>query len=112
MVISSCIQEYYGFSQQLYRLDLYANSDSPVATIEDFNESVQYYISYRYGTCSALPINATSASAVRDSNGTFHLQGLKDHLQWQDQYNYTYKGISQVRDVDTESWISVRNNQP
>jgi len=40
------------------------------------------------------------------------LQGFKDHLQRQDQYNYTYEGFSRVRDVDTESWISLRNNQP
>ena len=73
---------------------------------------MQYAIDSRFGTCSTGPINASSAAAVRDANGTFHLQGLKDHFSRQDQYNYTYEGLSRVRGVDTESWISLRNSQP
>ena len=57
------------------------------------------------------PINATNSIAVAtDSDGTFHLEGIKEHFLRQDEYVYTYEGISQVRDVDTESWISIRDN--
>jgi len=59
-----------------------------------------------------LPINATDSTAVAtDFEGKFHLEGIKEHFLRQDLYTYTYEGISQVRDVDTESWISLRNNE-
>jgi len=57
------------------------------------------------------PINATnSIAAAANSNGTFHLEGIKEHFLRQDENVYTYEGISQVRDVDTESWISMLDN--
>ena len=40
-----------------------------------------------------------------------HLQAVKNHFQRQDEYNYTYEGVSQVRRVDTESWISLRDRE-
>jgi len=59
------------------------------------------------------PINATDSTALAtDSDGRYHLEGIKEHFLRQDQFMYTYEGISQVRDVDTESWISQRNNEP
>ena len=87
---------------------VYINS---FAIIEDFNEGVQYFVNYHHGNCTVNPINASSTSTVVDSNGRFHLQGLKDHFYRQDQFNYSYEGFSQVRDVDTESWLSLRDNQ-
>ena len=40
-----------------------------------------------------------------------HLQAIKNHFQRQDEYDYTYEGVSQVRRVDTESWISLRDSE-
>ena len=106
------LQEHYGYSLQLYRLDYDSSFFNSTAVIEDFNEGVQYNINYRYGSCSVLPINATDSTAVAtDSDGRYNLDGIKEHFLRQDQYTYTYEGISQVRDVDTESWISLRNNE-
>ena len=103
---------HYAYSLQLYRFDFDTSFFNSSARIEDFNEGVQYNINYRYGSCTVQPINATDSTAVAtDSDGTFHLEGIKEHFLRQDQYVYTYEGISQVRDVDTESWISSRTNE-
>ena len=40
-----------------------------------------------------------------------HLQSIKNHFLRQDEYNYTYEGVSQVRRVDAESWISQRDRE-
>ena len=49
-------------------------------------------------------------------NGTLHLEGLKRHFLRQNDSAYSYEGVSQLRGVDTESWITfldreVFNNQ-
>ena len=95
----------------MYRVDYATGYFNSSTIIEDFNEGVQYLINYRYGTCVVNPINASSTSAVTYSNGSIYLEGLKKHFFRQNQYNYTYEGFSQVRDVDTESWISLRDNE-
>ena len=104
------VQVYYIYSQQLYRIDISAGFPNSTILIEDFNEGVQYYINRRYGTCSIAPINATYSSAVSVfPKGTLHLENLKEHFLREDDYNYTYEGVSRLRGVDTESWISLRD---
>ena len=80
--------------------------------IEDFNEGVQYVINSRYGYCSISPISVINGTAVtEDPDGTLHLQGLKEHFLIRNESDYTYEGVSRLRDVDTESWISLRDRQ-
>lgn len=107
-----CLQAYYIYSQQLYRIDINLGFPNATTLIEDFNEGVQYYINSRYGSCSIAPINTVNSTVVaEDADGTLHLEGLKEHFLRRDASNYSYEGVSQLRDVDTESWISLRNNQ-
>ena len=44
-------------------------------------------------------------------DGRLHLEGIKKHFLREDDDNYTYEGVSNVRDVDTESWISLIDHQ-
>ena len=105
-------QAYYIYSQQLYRIDLNLGFPNATTLIEDFNEGVQYYINSRYGSCSIAPITAVNSTAVaEDPDGTLHLEGLKEHFLRRNASDYSYEGVSQLRDVDTESWISLRSNQ-
>ena len=39
------------------------------------------------------------------------MQTITNHFQRQAEYNYTYEGLSKVRRVDTESWISLRDRE-
>ena len=106
------MQAYYIQSQQLYRIDFNIGFRNATTLIEDFNEGVQYYINSRYGSCSMAPITALNSTAVaEDTDGTLHLEGLKEHFLRRDTSDYSYEGVSQLRDVDTESWISLRSNQ-
>ena len=106
------MQAYYIQSQQLFRIDLNIGFPNATIFIEDFNEGVQYYINSRYGSCSIAPITAVNSTAVaEDADGTLHLEGLKEHFLRRNASEYSYEGVSQLRDVDTESWISLRSNQ-
>ena len=106
------VQEYYFYSQQLYRLDTNFGFRNASILIEDFNEGVQYFINNRYGSCSISPVNVTYSSAVAMySNGTLHLEGLREHFIRENDSSYVYEGVSQLRDVDTESWISLIDRQ-
>ena len=102
------VQVYYTYSQQLYRIDISTGFPNATVLIEDFNEGVQYYINNRYGSCSISPINTTYSSAVAMyPNGTLHLEGLREHFIRENDSSYVYEGVSRLRDVDTESWISL-----
>lgn len=105
-------REYYSNSQQLYRLDFDQSFTNSTVIIEDFDEGVQYRINGRYGSCNIISINSTnSIYAEVGDDGMVHLQSIKNHFLRQDEYNYTYEGVSQVRKVDAESWISQRDRE-
>ena len=94
----------------MYRIDLNIGFPNATTLIEDFNEGVQYYINSRYGSCSIGPISIDNSTAVaEDPDGTLHLQGLKEHFLSRNASDYSYEGMSRLRDVDTESWISLRD---
>ena len=106
------IQEYYIYSQQLYRVDINTGFPSATVLIEDFNEGVQYFINNRYGSCSISPINTTYSVAVgMYPNGTLRLQRLRERYKRENDSSYVYEGVSRLRDVDTESWISLIDRQ-
>lgn len=105
-------QVYYAYTQQLYRIDISAGFPNATVLIEDFNEGVQYFINSRYGSCSISPINATYSTAVAmDPDGSLHLESLKAHFLRLNESSYSYEGVSRFRNVDTESWISLRKNE-
>ena len=73
---------------------------------------MRYNINSRYGSCTIVSINAINSAASEVGNdGAVHLQSIKNHFLRQEGYNYTYEGISRVRNVDTESWISLRDRE-
>ena len=103
---------YYILSQNLYRIDLNIGFPNVTILIEDFSDGVQYYINRRYGTCSISPISVANSTAVaEDPDGTLHLEGLREHFLRRNESSYSYEGVSRVRDVDAESWISLRDYQ-
>ena len=80
--------------------------------IEDFNEGVQYLINDRYGSCSISPVSVANSPAVAVAvypDGTLHLEGLKEHFLRRNDSSYSYEGVSRLHDVDTESWITLRD---
>jgi len=96
----------------LYRIDFNIGFPNSTILIEDFNEGVQYYINDRYGSCFITPINAINSTGVTvDPDGTLHLETIKEHFLRVNDSSYVYEGVSRLRDVDTESWISLRDYQ-
>ena len=96
----------------MYRIDINTGFPNASVLIEDFNEGVQYYINNHYGSCDISPINATYSTAVAMyPNGTLHLEGLREHFLRENASSYVYEGVSRLRDVDTESWITLIDRQ-
>ena len=112
IIFTICVQVYYIYSQQLYRMDINTGFPNASVLIEDFNEGVQYFINNRYGSCDISPIDANYSTAVAMyPNGTLHLEGLRQHFARENDSSYVYEGVSRLRDVDTESWISLIDRQ-
>jgi len=95
----------------LYRVDFNIGFPNSTILIEDFNEGFRYYINDHYGSCSIAPINATYSTAVAVDDRILHLETIKEHFLHVNESSYVYEGVSRLRDVDTESWISLRNYQ-
>ena len=111
IIFAICVQLYYIYSQQLYRIDINTGFPNASVLIEDFNEGVEYFINNRYGSCDISPITNYSAAIAMYPNGTLHLEGLREHFLRENDSSYVYEGVSQLRDVDTESWISLIDHQ-
>ena len=83
--------------------------------IYDFNNEVQYVIRRQFSNCTVVPITATTPVTARffsdvDESGRPHLRSPSDFL-FLNQYNYSYEGVTNVRGVDVDSWLSIRDFQ-
>lgn len=107
------LQEFYDFSHQLFRVDINPNGSEPISVIQDFNNKVQYIIFKQYTNCSITPITITSplTTYLVSDNGVPHLRSLSGLLLQNEQFNYSYEGITNVRGVDVDSWVSIRDFQ-
>ncbi|XP_045160097.2 uncharacterized protein LOC123525262 isoform X2 [Mercenaria mercenaria] len=87
----------------------------PITEIHDYKTGVRYVIDKSYGNCTttALPSNLMDASlniTASKYNGSFVIN-MKNplqlfHLNW----NYTYIGQNQVRDILCDTYVAVAQN--
>ena len=103
---------------QLFRVDFYGRGregrpDAPYTIIHDFNLETQYVINRQLRNCSVTaikPDNQLFDSVVMD--GWARLASPRDLLLLTNEFNYSYEGVSTVRGVEVESWISYREFEP
>ena len=111
----SLLQEYYDLKLQLFRADYYSDGDSesglpeaPYTLIHDFNLETQYIINRQLRNCSISAIKPEQGFDRVVEDGMARLASPRDLLLLTNEFNYSYEGISNVRGVDVESWISYR----
>ena len=111
----SLLQEYYDLKLQLFRADYYSDGDSesglpeaPYTLIHDFNLETQYIINRQLRNCSISAIKPERGFDRVVEDGMARLASPRDLLLLTNEFNYSYEGISNVRGVDVESWISYR----
>jgi len=111
------LQEYYHLTHKLFRLDTYydgsrGGSAGPVTVVHDFNTMTEYIINRHTSTCmpSALGNGSVlSFDVIQDEDQGTRLFSPRDLFFLQDTFNYTYEGVTNMRGVPVDSWLSVRD---
>ena len=83
-----------------------------MSIIHDLSTSVQYTIYNRLTDCTAHSLEDYAPylfDVTIDDEGTFQLVSPNDFFLLGSEFNYSYEGVSNIRGVDVDSWISVRN---
>ena len=107
------IQEFYDLEAQLFRADYYSDGQfylptGPFTYIQDFNLETQYTINRQLQNCSINPIKPEKSFDAVVEDGVARLASPSDYLLLSNEFNYSYEGVSTVRGVEVESWISYR----
>lgn len=105
------MQEFYDYERELLRIDFY-NIDGPNTIVHDFNEGVQFLIVQNTNKCTVSSLaNATGGLGfdVDLSSGTPHIASPNTLLLLNNMFNYSYEGVTTVRGIPADSWISLRD---
>ena len=112
------LQEFYDLPHKLFRIDVYNRGDrrgrvpGPTSIIHDFNTSMQYVISNQIINCSAQPLSQASPfffDITTDDSDTLQLVSPNNFFFLGSEFNYSYEGVSNIRGVDVDSWVSVQD---
>ena len=111
------VQEFYDLPNKLYRIDVYSRGGGGFAPgqtsiIHDFDSSVQYVVGTQVLNCTAQPLSQYApyfpdVSLSDDDN--LQLVSPNNFFFLGNEFNYSYEGVSNVRGVDVDSWVSVRD---
>ena len=108
------MQEFYDLDTQLMRYDFYyrgqlGGSPAPLSIIHDFNLETQYIINKQYNNCSVSAITPDSPFFdITVTDGMPRLSSPSELFLLSNEFNYSYEGVSTIRGVDVDSWISYR----
>ena len=104
-------QEFYDLDFKLFRIDYYVEAQSGLPAgaysfIHDFNLKTQYIINRQYGNCSIKPIEPQAGFDTVVKDGIARSASPSEVLLLSNQFSYAYEGVSTVRGVEVDSWIS------
>ena len=114
-------QEVYDIQNNLFRIDFYNSGrgrgrdlgpPGPVSIIHDFDTATQYFIGTQILNCTATPLSVSAPyffDVTTDNSGTLQLVSPNNFFFLGNEFNYSYEGVSNVRGVDVDSWVSVRD---
>ena len=110
------LQEFYDLPHNLFRIDVHyggqrGGSPGPISIIHDFSTSVQYVVNNEVLECSAQSLDNASPyfyDIATDEDGV-QLVSPNNFFFLGSEFNYSYEGVSNIRGVDVDSWVSVRD---
>ena len=105
------VQEFY--DALLFRLDVRYNN-TLYSIIHDFDLSVEYIIDRHGSHCYVQPLTNASFlyDMARGTNGTFQLRSPTDFFRLGTGYNFSYEGVTSIRGIEADAWISIRDSFP
>lgn len=114
--LQKILQEFYDFKHRLFRLDGYydgaAGGDAgPFRVIHDFSTSVAYIQNLHTGNCSVSSLSDTIlfGDITSDSDGNLDIISPNQFFFLNNEFSYSYEGVSTVRGVMVDSWITSRS---
>ncbi|XP_060599748.1 uncharacterized protein LOC132753325 [Ruditapes philippinarum] len=114
----SRIKEYFDFDLNLVRYDYDPIGPEkkfgslPLTQVHDFSTGVAYVIDQLRGNCTATPISGTGFD-VRNANDPSHVRiRTSKEFFYFDKASYMYEGRRVVRGINSDVWISQRNDWP
>lgn len=101
---------------KLFRVDAYydgsmGGTEAPVVFVHDFDTQVEYLINKHTSNCTVSPLgggNLLNFDVVIDEVGGTRLISPRQFFLLGEEFNYTYEGVTTVRGVKVDSWLSVR----
>ena len=84
----------------------------PISIIHDISTSVQYVVSNQVLYCAAQPLEQFVryfTDFTTDGEENFQLVSPNNFFFLGSEFNYSYEGVSNIRGVDVDSWVSVRD---
>ena len=113
----SYLQEFYDLPHNLFRMDVYydghrGGTPGPISIIHDFNTSVQYVVNNVLVGCTAKPLEQANAhffDIVTGEEDSLQLVSPNNFFFLNSEFNYSYEGVSNIRGVDVDSWVSIRD---
>ena len=107
------MQEFYDIKNELFRIDYYDTGESDLpegayTLIHQFNLEKEFIINRQHRNCTISDIKAERGFDTVVEDGKARLASPRDLLLLTNDFNYTYGGVSTVRGVNVESWISYR----
>ena len=117
LLLSYSLQEFYDLPHNLFRIDVYytgqrGGTPGPISIIHDFSTSVQYVVNNQILNCSAQPLEGASPFFFDIATGegdSLQLVSPNNFFFLNNEFNYSYEGVSNIRGVDVDSWVSVRD---
>ena len=93
----------------MFRIDTFYSF--PFSLVHDFNIGAQYVIDQSSQSCSIqnLTEQNTFYDSTVDSEGQLHLQSLRNLFLANDQFKFSYEGVTTVRGLMVDVWISPRD---
>ena len=111
------LQEFYDLPHKLFRIDVYKGNShkgapGPISIIHDFSTSVQYVIDRHVINCKATSLEQLAPYFIditTNDDGTLQLVSPNNFFFLGSEFNYSYKGVSKIRGVDVDLWVSVQD---
>ncbi|XP_066270713.1 uncharacterized protein [Branchiostoma lanceolatum] len=108
--------EYFDYNAKLFRIDFHPTSNKSKSwsfgtvqhqAVHDYNSGLEYLMSYNPENCSIRPISNFSLEAAIDANDhtKVHMKTSYKLFHFDDK-DFTYEGVSRVRDIMTDVWVS------
>ncbi|XP_070179018.1 uncharacterized protein [Littorina saxatilis] len=110
------LSEFYDYEMRVMRYELQSLQGSvygtnPLSRVHDFNTGVAYTTDRVRGNCTATPITTLGFDSESVDSAFVRMRTSQSFFDLTDR-KYTYTGQRTVRDIECDTWITVKDDWP